>query len=99
MNNVSRMKNKRAFSDLVFLAVILFLGFASFISYQRITKQNQASSLVAHANLVRFKLGEALTLLRTTEKKEQDSIHSGLAVFESHLQADSLLAYQLLNRL
>ena len=99
MNNAGKTKNKRAFSDFLFLVVILFLAFASFISYQRITKQNQASSLVTHANLVRFNLGEALTLLRQTEKKEQDSIRINNAAFETHLAEDSLLVYQLMYKM
>ncbi len=99
MKMSGKMKNRRAFSDLLFFVVVLFLGFASFISYQQITKHNQASSLVAHANLVRFKLGEALTLLRIAEKKEQDSIRAGNLVFAAHLEKDSLLAYQLLDKL
>jgi PAS domain S-box-containing protein len=93
------MKNKRAFSDLLFFVVVLFLGFASFISYRRITKQNQASSLVAHANLVRFSLGEALTHLRAAEKREQDSIHANNLVFRANLRKDSLFEYQLLKKI
>jgi PAS domain S-box-containing protein len=99
MKTVGKIKKKRAFSDLLFVVVILFLAFASFISYQRITKQNQASSLVAHANLVRFKLGQALTTLRAAEKKEQDSIRADNDVFSSRLREDSLLANQLQNEL
>jgi PAS domain S-box-containing protein len=92
-------KNRRALSDLIFVIVILFLASASFISYQRITKQNQSSSLVAHANLVRFKLGQALTTLRGAEKKEQDSIHAGNDLFRIHLTEDSLFAFQLVYEL
>jgi PAS domain S-box-containing protein len=92
-------KNRRALSDLIFVIVILFLALASFISYRRITKQNQASSLVAHANLVRFKLGQALTTLRGAEKKEQDSIRAANNLFSIHFAGDSLLAHQMLNEL
>ena len=93
------MKNRRAYSDLIFVIVILFLAFASFISYKRITKQNEASSFVAHANLVRLKLGETLTSLRRAEKKVQDSIHTNNEEFKNQILRDSLLAYQLLNAL
>jgi PAS domain S-box-containing protein len=99
MKKSGKMKKRRAFSDLLFFVVVLFLGFASFISYQQITKHNQASTLVAHANMIRFKLGEALTLLRAAEKKEQDSIRAGNLAFANHLEKDSLLAYQLLDNL
>jgi len=94
-----KMKNRRTFSDLLFIIIVLFLAFASFISYQRITKQNQASNLVAHANLVRFKLGETLTFLRNAEKRIQDSIHARQEAFNVYLQKDSLRANQILHEL
>jgi CHASE3 domain sensor protein len=87
------MKNRRVFSDLLFLLIILFLAFASFISYQRITKQNEASGLVAHANLVKFKLGETISFLRLAEKKEQDSIRIRENEFNLQMLEDSSLAY------
>ncbi len=93
------MKNRRAYSDLIFVIVILFLAFASFISYKRITKQNEASSFVAHANLVRLKLGETLTNLRKAEKKVQDSIHVNNEEFKNQILSDSLMAYQMLSEL
>src|ERR1700722_16695164 len=93
------MKNRRVFSDLVFVVIILFLAFASFISYKRITKQNEASGFVTHANLVRFKLGETLALLRSAEKKEQDSIRENNEEFKNQILRDSLMAYQLLGEL
>jgi CHASE3 domain sensor protein len=93
------MKNRRVFSDLLFLLIILFLAFASFISYQRITKQNEASGLVAHANLVKFKLGETISFLRLAEKKEQDSIHARENDFNLQLLEDSSLAYEKLYEL
>jgi PAS domain S-box-containing protein len=89
------MKNRRVISDLIFLIIILFLAFASYISYQRITKQNQASDLVAHANLVKFKLGETISQLRLAEKQEQDSIHSRDGIFNVLLTRDSSQAYQM----
>jgi len=94
-----KMKNRRTFSDLLFIIIVLFLAFASFISYQRITKQNQASNLVAHANLVRFKLGETLTFLRSAEKRIQDSMHAEQEAFNVYLQKDSLRANQILHEL
>ncbi len=93
------MKKRSAFSDLVFIVIILFLAFASFISYKRITKQNQTSSLIAHANLIRFKLGQTLNFLREAERKEQTSIHTHNEVFNNQLLKDSLIAYQFLNEL
>src|SRR5450755_74340 len=93
------MKNRRRISDLVFVIIIIFLAFASFISYERITKQNQASNLVAHANLVRFKLGQTINLLRAAEKKEQDSIRVNNETFKIQFLKDSLLAYQVINEL
>ncbi len=93
------MKKKRAFSDLIFIIIVLFLAFASFISYRRITKQNQTSSLIAHANLIRFKLGQALSFLKEAERKEQAAIHAHNEAFGNQLLKDSLTAYQLLNEL
>jgi PAS domain S-box-containing protein len=93
------MKNRRAFSDLIFVIIIVFLAFASFISYKRITKQNEASGFVAHANLVRLKLGETLNSLRRAEKKEQDSIRVNNEEFKNQILRDSLMSYQLLSEL
>ncbi len=93
------MKNRRAYSDLIFVIVILFLAFASFISYKRIGKQNEASGFVAHANLVRLKLGETLTSLRKADKKIQDSIRLNNDEFKNQILRDSLLAYQMLSEL
>jgi PAS domain S-box-containing protein len=90
------MKNRRVISDLIFTIIVLFLGFASYISYQRITKQNLASNLVAHANLVKFKLGQTISQLRLAEKQEQDSIHTRKEVFNELLNRDSSQAYQML---
>jgi PAS domain S-box-containing protein len=90
-----RMKNRRLISDLIFLIIVLFLAFASYISYQRITRQNEASELVAHANLVKFKLGQTITQLRLAEKQEQDSIHSRNGIFNVLLNRDSTEAYQM----
>jgi PAS domain S-box-containing protein len=93
------MKKRSALSDFVFIVIILFLAFASFISYKRITKQNQTSSLIAHANLIRFKLGQTLSFLKEAERKEQTSIHTHNEAFNNQLLKDSLIAYQLLNEL
>jgi PAS domain S-box-containing protein len=91
-----RMKNRRLISDLIFLIIVLFLTFASYISYQRITRLNEASELVAHANLVKFKLGQTIAQLRLAEKQEQDSIHSRNGIFNILLNRDSAEAYQML---
>jgi PAS domain S-box-containing protein len=93
---ITEMKNRRVISDLIFLIIILFLAFASYISYQRITKQNQASNLVAHANLVKFKLGQTLSQLRLAEKQEQDSIHTRNGFFNLLLSRDSSQAFQMM---
>jgi signal transduction histidine kinase/CHASE3 domain sensor protein len=93
------MKNQRAFSDILFIAIIFFLAFASVVSYLRTSKKNEASNLVAHANIFRFKLGQTLSFVRVAEKKEQDSIHARIADFNSQLQKDSATAYQMVQEL
>ena len=58
------MKNRRAFSDIFIVIIILFLAIASIVSYKRITNQNVASNLVTHTNLVRYRLGQILNIIR-----------------------------------
>jgi PAS domain S-box-containing protein len=93
------MKNQRAFSDILFIAIIFFLAFASVVSYLRTSKKNEASNLVAHANLFRFKLGQTLSFVRAAEKKEQDSIRARMEDFNSQLQKDSAATYQMVREL
>ena len=93
------MKNRRSFSDLIFLLIILFLAFASFISYQRIIKLNEASNLVAHTNTVKLKLAQLRSLITEADDMQQDSIHTDPNRFNHSIQKDSLSAYHMLHEL
>jgi PAS domain S-box-containing protein len=93
------MKNRRVFSDLIFLSIILFLAFASFISYKRIIKLNEASNLVVHTNLVKLKLTQTISLIKEAENRQQDSVHLKAIDFNALLQKDSILAFQKLYEL
>lgn len=93
------MKNRRALTDLIFLSIILFLAVASFISYKRIIKLNEASNLVVHTNLVKLKLAQTISVLIEAEHREQDSIHVNTEEFNRLLQKDSVLAFQKLKEL
>jgi PAS domain S-box-containing protein len=83
------MKHQRRFSDILFVIIIAFLAIASVISYQRITKQNIASRLVVHTNLVKYKIGQILNFIKSAENRLQDSIRARDADFYIQLQKDS----------
>jgi PAS domain S-box-containing protein len=93
------MKNRRSFSDLLFLLIILFLAIASFISYQRIIKLNDASNQVVHTNTVKLKLAQILSMLRESETRAQDSIHTMGLHLNAQLQKDSSAAFLMLHEL
>ena len=84
------MKNRSAVSDLIFVLIIIFLAFASVISYLRVTKQNDASYFVLHNNLVRNKLGELLTYTRESVRNFEDIILKTDSSIGPLLLADSL---------
>jgi PAS domain S-box-containing protein len=84
------MKNRNAVSDLIFVLIIIFLAFASVISYLRVTKQNDASYLVLHNNLIRNKLGELLTYTRESVRNFEDIILKSDSSIGPMLLADSL---------
>ena len=93
------MRNRRSFSDLMFLLIILFLAVASFISYRRIIRLNEASNLVAHTNTVKLKLAQTGSLLREAETRQQDSIRANASHFNQQLQRDSAVVYHILHEL
>jgi len=93
------MKNRRSFSDLIFLLIILFLAVASFISYQRIIKLNESSNLVVHTNIVKLKLAQIRSLLREAESRQQHSIRAGVNPLNIQLQKDSAGVYFILHEL
>ena len=93
------MKNRRAITDLIFLSIIIFLAFASFISYKRIIKLNEASNLVVHTNTVKLKLAQTISLIKEAENKLQDSINTETSVFNALLQKDSAMAFRKLDEL
>jgi PAS domain S-box-containing protein len=93
------MKNRRAFTDLFFVIIILLLAIASIVSFKRIMNQNVASNLVVHTNLVRFGLGQILNIIRTAEQGQQDSIHEKDDIFNLHLLNDSTIVFQKLQEL
>ena len=93
------MRNRRSFSDLMFLLIILFLAVASFISYRRIIRLNEASNLVAHTNIVKLKLAQTRSLLREAETRQQDSIRANASHFNLQLQKDSAAVYHILHEL
>jgi len=93
------MKNRRSFSDLIFLLIILFLAVASLISYRRIIKLNEASNLVAHTNIVKLKLAQTRSLLREAESSQQDSIRTHTNLFILQLEKDSLAVYRIVQEL
>ena len=83
------MKNRSAVSDLIFVLIIIFLAFASVISYLRVTKQNDTAFLVLHNNLVRNKLGELLTYTRESVKNFEDIILKTDSSVRNSLRSDS----------
>lgn len=83
------MKHQGRFSDILFIIIITFLAIASAISYQRITKQNIASRLVSHTNLVKYKIGQILNFIKSAESGLQDSIRARDADFNARFQKDS----------
>jgi PAS domain S-box-containing protein len=93
------MKNRRAFSDIFIVIIILFLAIASIVSYKRITNQNVASNLVTHTNLVRYRLGQILNIIRVAENRQQDSIGVKDEVFNLYLLNDSSIVFQKLQEL
>ncbi len=93
------MKNRRAFTDLIFLSIIIFLASASFISYERIIKLNEQSNLVVHANLVKLKLAQTISQIKEAENRLQDSIHINRTEFNNLLRDDSAQAYLRLDEL
>ncbi len=93
------MRNRRSFSDLIFLLIILFLALASFVSYRRIIRLNEDSNRVAHTNIVKLKLAQTSSLLREAESRQQDSIYTDLRRFNLSVQKDSLAAFQMLHEL
>ena len=93
------MKNRRTFSDLIFLLIILFLTVATFISYHRIIKLNDDSNLLAHTTLVKYKLARALTLFREAESGLQHSIQTHDKNFSIQFEKDTSLAFQKLHEL
>jgi PAS domain S-box-containing protein len=88
------MKNRRTFSDLLFLIIILFLAIATFISYHRIIKLDDDSTLLAYTNQVKYKLAQALTFIRDVENREKQSIHEPGKNFYAQQTRDSTLAFQ-----
>ncbi len=93
------MKNRRPFSDLIFLLLIFFLAIVSFISYQRIIKLNEATNLVLHTNTVKLKLTQTLSLLKEAESRQQESISALPPQFNIQLQNDSTATFGILHDL
>jgi signal transduction histidine kinase len=93
------MKNRRTFSDFLFLIIILFLAFATFISYHRIIKLNDDSNLLAHTTRIKYKLAQALTFFREVENRQQYGIHAREKNFNITFEKDSVLAFQKLHEL
>ena len=93
------VKRRLAFADLLFLVIILFLAIASFNSYQRIIRLNQASNLVVHTNQVKLNLSKEIGLIKEAEDREQDSIHLKNLAFNLQLKKDSAQIFQKLHDL
>jgi len=93
------VKKRLAFSDFLFIIIILFLATASYISYSRIIRLNQASNMVLHTNQVKLKLARTIVQIKETEDREQDSIHLKITAFNALLQKDSAGIYSKLYEL
>jgi PAS domain S-box-containing protein len=93
------MKNRRIISNIVFIVVILLLAIASFISYGRIARLNEASNLVVHANQVKLELAQTSSIIKEAESHGQDSVYLHTTAFNILILQDSADAFENLGAL
>jgi signal transduction histidine kinase len=76
-----RSVNRFMITNLVFSCAALVLVLLSFFSYQRLNKQAEASDVVSHTQLLKFKLNDAFSHLIKTETAQRGFILTRDSVF------------------